>query len=370
MRRTRRLAVILFAIAALLAPAGSATALAQADEITCDDFTNQDAAQIVLELDDRFEDALDEDSNGEACPDLPARDVNGSSGEEVVLGIGFTRALFEDEHGEPADDRGADDFDTGEEYTGVGEYDAINIFWVDDFAAHIVVPLKDELTEPDAFNEAMNFLPSTAEVEESAEVLDDNELLYAGRAEDIETIFDEEVYKEFGVGGEPGDVRIILIPGEQNVAMLDIAIGLGEEFGGGTGTTGDPDPTEETGDPSGEAAEYLDAVRKSTDQLLDEAGTFNDLFLGGTQLSDADIDILVEILMHWSTVSMEAEALTAPDGYEEIQSTFEDATVELEQVSAIFAEGEDADFEAAIGHFEEAEALLDDLDELLTEESV
>jgi hypothetical protein len=370
MSRTRRLAAILFVIAALLAPAGHATVLAQADEITCDDFTNRDAAQIVLELDDRFEDALDEDGDGEACPDLPERESGGSSGEEVVLGIGFTRALFEDEHGEPADARDANEFDTGEEYTGVGEYDAINIFWVDDFAAHIIVTLGDGLSEDDAYDEALKFLPTTADVETRAEELDGGELLYTGKAEDIETIFDADVYEEFEVGGEPGDVRVILIPGDDGIATLDVAIGLGEEFGGGTGTTSDPDPTEESDDPSGEAAEYLQSVRESTDQLLDEVATFNDLFFGGTQLSDADIDILVEILVHWSTVSTEADALAAPDGFEEIQTTFEDVTSELEEVSAIFAEGEDADFEAAAEHFEEAETSLNDLDELLTEEGV
>jgi hypothetical protein len=361
----RRVAVVLFVIATMLSPHARGTVLAQADELTCDDFTNQDAAQIVLELDERFEDALDEDGDGEACPDLPERDANGSSSDEVILGIGYSRALFEDENGGPSDDSGADEFETGEEYTGIGDYDAINIFWVDDFAAHIVVTLEDELSEDDAYDAALTFLPSTADVETRAEELDGGELLYTGHADDIETIFDEEVYEEFGVGGEPGDVRVILVPGENDFAVLDIAIGLGEEFAGGPGTTTDPDPGE---DPSGEAEEYLATVRESTDQLLDEVATFNDLFLGGTQLSDAEIDILVEILVHWATVSTESDAVTPPDGYEEIQETFEDATASLEQVSAVFAEGENADFEEGIAHFEDAEVLLNELDDLLTAE--
>jgi hypothetical protein len=353
MERFRGWAILLIALATLLAPASRTPAFAQSGTLTCDDFTSQDAAQIVLDEDDTYAGTLDEDGDGEACPDLPARE----SDNDLELFIGYPRVTFEDEHGEADDLDGAEDFAIGDMYTGIGGYDSIGVYWDEDFAAHIVVHLEDELSEDDAYDAALTFLPDTADVETRAEELAGGELLYTGHDDDLEDVFDDEIYEAYEVGGEPGDVRIILVPGDEDFAVLDIAIGLGEEYASGTELSGDAD-------------EYLASVRESTDVLLDEVDTFRELYVESENPSDEDVDILVGVLVHWETVSAEADALTAPDGYEEIQETFEDATAAFESVSEVFAEGAGADVEEGLANFEIAGELINEVDALLTDEGV
>jgi hypothetical protein len=355
MERFCRWAIVLIVLATLLAPASRTSAFAQSDTLTCDDFTSQDAAQIVLDEDDTYAGTLDEDGDGEACPELPAR----ASDNDLELFIGYPRVTFEDEHSEADDLDGAEDFAIGDVYTGIDGYDSIGVYWDEDFAAHIVVQLEDELSEDDAYDAALMFLPETTDVESRAEELSGGELLYTGHDDDLEDVFDDDIYDAYEVGGEPGDVRIILVPGDEDYAVLDIAIGLGEEYAGGSGE-----------EPSGDVDEYLASVRESTDVLLDEVDTFNDLYVNGEDLSDEDIDTLVDILFRWSTVSEESDALTAPDEYEEIQATFEDATAAFESVSEVFADGAGADTEEGLANFETAEELINEVDALLTDEGV
>ncbi|MEJ7838887.1 MAG: hypothetical protein WKF81_08725 [Thermomicrobiales bacterium] len=101
MRRFLRLVIVLLMLATLQISALQLPALAQPDDLDCDDFTNQDAAQIVLDADDSYADALDEDGDGEACPDLPPRDDD--SEVEFELTLGYPRVTFEEEFGEATD---------------------------------------------------------------------------------------------------------------------------------------------------------------------------------------------------------------------------------------------------------------------------
>lgn len=350
-----RLIFALGILLAMMSPISAVRAVAQSDDLTCDDFTNQDAAQIVLEASDEFADALDEDDDGEACPDLPPREDG--AGSEFELTLGYPRVTFEDLFGEATDASDAEEYAVGDVYDDVSGFRSISVYWDEDFAAHIVVELEDELAEDDAYYLALQFLPESTDLDTDADELEEGELLFAGVSDELEDFFDADIYEAYEVGGDPGDIRVILIPGDDDIAVLDIGIGTGDEYAAG-GTATEPDD---------DADAYLESVRESTDILIDEVDTFTSLF-AKSELTDDDLDRLIEILQNWESVSDLSSELTAPDGYEEIQTTFDDATAALENVTAEFSVSDDIDVEAAIEFLTEAEVLLTDLDDLLADE--
>ncbi|MEJ7838888.1 MAG: hypothetical protein WKF81_08730 [Thermomicrobiales bacterium] len=118
---------------------------------------------------------------------------------------------------------------------------------------------------------------------------------------------------------------------------------------------------------TGSAAE-LDVVFDTEIYEAYEVGTFLTLFSSTSELSQEDIDRLVEILESWDTVSDLPDELTVPDGYECSQTTFQDVTEALEGVSAEFLVSKDVDVDAITDLLTEAEGHLVDLDELLTAE--
>ncbi len=62
-----RLAVLLLFMVGMLSPFAATGAGAGAQELACDDFNSQRAAQAVLEADPSLEDSLDADGDGVAC---------------------------------------------------------------------------------------------------------------------------------------------------------------------------------------------------------------------------------------------------------------------------------------------------------------
>jgi hypothetical protein len=345
---------------------------AQSDTLTCDDFTNQDAAQIVLDLDDTYEDTLDEDGDGEACPDLPARDESGGGDDvDVELAIGTDVSDFEDAVGDPDDDADADDFTIGTVYDGFGDFDSVAVFWLNDTAAHIQVQLADELPEDDAYDLALDLLPADADADTQADELEGGELLYAGTSNDIADIFTDADYEDYEVGGEAGDVRIILIPGESDIATIDVAIGAGDEFV----STGGADPSgDSTDDPDADAEEYLQTVRDSADQMLTDITDFTTLLTSGEELTDAQLTQIQDILDRWATAEDEAKALDAPADYQDIQDTYEDAATALTDASTnitIYINEQDDDaLSQGFDSLTEALTLTTELDALLTDAGV
>ena len=360
----RRTAVVLVMLCALLSPLSISRAGAQADTLSCDDFTNQDAAQIVADLDSDFAELLDEDGDGEACPDLPARDDNGGGSGAVELLIGTELADFEDAAGEPEDDADEDDFTVGTEYAGFGDFDSVNVFWLNDTAAHISVVLSEELAQEEALALALQLAPSDLVPSEEGEELDGGELVVGGESEEVAELFTEEDYTEFEVGGQPGDVRVILIPGDEGVATIDVAIGTGEEYV----------PSGGTDDPGGDvdAEEYLATVRDAQTQMSTDLADFGDLIANAADWTDADITTLTDILVRWTTVEQEAKSLEAPEGMEEIQSAYEDAATALGVVSlnitSFLVDEDDTAIDTAFAAIGDATEALDTLDTLLTAE--
>lgn len=379
----QRVAVAVVMLCALLGPVAAHSAAAQADTLTCDDFTNQDAAQIVLDLDDSFEETLDEDGDGEACPDLPARDDdnNGGNGSDADLELllGSDQADVEDVLGEPEDDADADDFTIGTEYAGVGDFDTINIFWINDTAAHIHAELSEELVLDDAYDLALGFLPSDVDAETEGDLLDDDAALFLGESDEVADLFVEEDYEDNEVGGAPGDVRIILIPGDEDIAAIDVAIGTGDEYvpAGGNGDDPDPDPTEEPTEEAGgdaDAEEYLETVRDSHTAMVADLATFLDLIARADSWTDADVTEFTDILIRWATLESEAAALEVPEGFEDVQAAYEDAATALFNASVNFTTGltesDQAALEAGFEDLTTASTALDELDTLLTDAGV
>jgi len=273
----------------------------------------------------------------------PEEDDSGttSSSDDALVGVlGGTRADFEDEFGEPADDRDADDFATGAIYEDIRGFESIQVYWSeDDLALHIILNASRDWSESRALAQAEDFLPTDVELDEQPEELEGGELLYLGSSDALADVTDRATYREFEVGGRPGDLRVILVPGEDDTfSTVDIAIGNGDEFessAGGKTTRETPEPTEETKtttttstrktpeptEKSGkktsgteDADQYLADVRDLADTRQQELDRFYEIIGLGSSATDADFDELTTIVSGW----LEAPSLTAPDGYEDL----------------------------------------------------
>lgn len=160
-------------------------------------------------------------------------------------------------------------------------------------------------------------------------------------------------------------------------AQIDDLNALLEDAGTGGDATAEAteDATEE---PSGDADEYLTAVREHTDELSESIDRFNEILVAG-DFTDEEITEFAEILELWADSPDVAAELEAPTGFSEIEDTYIELTDELATASESFAdfgaadpdspESEEAfqDFQDAV---ENAETLAADLDELLTDEGV
>lgn len=285
--------------------------------------------------------------------DVPAsRDRGSSTANDALIGVlGGDRTDFEDEFGTPADDRDASDFATGAIYEDIRGFDSIQVYWSDDdVALHIVLNASRDWTEARALTQAEDFLPTDVELDQNPEELDGGELLYLGSSNALADVTDRATYRDLEVGGRPGDLRVILIPGSgDKFSTVDIAIGAGDEFtGAASGKTSretpeptkasrtsreTPEPTKasrtsrETPEPTarsgkkGSAADadtYLADVRDAVDTRQQELDRFYEIIGLGADATDADFTELTNIVAGW----LEIPAIEAPDGFQEIDDAF------------------------------------------------
>jgi uncharacterized protein YukE len=139
------------------------------------------------------------------------------------------------------------------------------------------------------------------------------------------------------------------------------------------------EPTEEaTEEPSGDADEYLTAVREHTDELSESIDRFNEIVTAG-DFTDEEVTEVAEILQLWAEAPDVAAELDAPSQLSEIQDTYVELTEELATAAESFAAYGTADRgspeeDEALQDFQDAldnaETLVTDLDELLTDEGV
>jgi hypothetical protein len=367
----RRLAVVCVVLCAMLGPLASFRVSAQSGSLTCDDFTNTDAAQIVFDLDeDEFAD-LDEDGDGEACNESGD---SGGSGDvaEVTLGadIGDVEAVL----GDPEDDTDEDDFATGTEYAGSGDIESVNIYWLNDTAARVAVTFSDDASGDDPLDIAFGILPADVVMADEEEELEDGAILIEGTSDDLADLYTDADYEDAGVDGAAGDLRVILIPNEDgSIATIDVAIGDGSEYEPGDTTdsddTDDGDGTDDGGTDA-DTEDYLATVRDAQVTMTDDLITFTELLADAANWTDADIETFTSIVNAWATIEAEAASLDVPDGLEVIQVQYEAAAAALGEVSTnitrFINESDEAALDTAFEAISTASTALTELDTLLT----
>ncbi|MGB3328775.1 MAG: hypothetical protein WBA46_07460, partial [Thermomicrobiales bacterium] len=268
-----------------------------------------------------------------------SRSRGSSTANDALIGVlGGDRTDFEDEFGTPADDRDASDFATGAIYEDIRGFDSIQVYWSDsDVALHIVLNASRDWTEARALTQAEGFLPTDVELDQNPETLDGGELLYLGSSSALADVTDRATYRDLGVGGRPGDLRVILIPGSGDTfSTVDIAIGAGDEFtGAASGKTSreTPEPTtasrtsRETPEPTArsgkkastaDADTYLADVRDAVDTRQQELDRFYEIIALGADATDPDFTELTDIVAGW----LEIPAIEAPAGFQEIEDAF------------------------------------------------
>ncbi len=329
----------------------------------------------------------DEQTPTEVDQETPATD-------DALFGVlGGTRVDFEDEFGTPVDDADASDFALGEVYKDIRGYDSIIVFWDDDVALHIQLNAKTGWSETKSLSTAGQFLPTDVELDSNATELDGGELLYTGSSEALSQEVSRSTYRSYNVGGTAGDLRVILIPGNDDTfATVDVAIGAGDEFAGGSAQPTEeptatarktpratevpaktPRATEESKTPktggTTNADEYLTNIRTEVDARQKEVDRFYEIIGLGADATDADFDDLTDILVSWSALP----AYDAPSGFEDIDDAYTSLSENLSSASAniivYFGDTTDQDsLDQAVASLKTADTLLTDLDEMLTTE--
>lgn len=253
------------------------------------------------------------------------------------VGLGGSRETFEAKYDAPSSERGADDFAKGVQYD-VSGYKSVFVFWRGGYSAHIVLNANSGWSEKKAVDIANRFLPSDVKDSGNPTQLDDGSVLLRGHSDALAKRFSANTYKTYGVGGDQGDLRVLMIPnkGGSEVGTIDIAIGVGDEISGASTTTKTttkvtPTPAAKKGSTS--EATYLKTVRKNVDGLQQSMDDFNTLISKGSSITDAEYQELIGILTQWLAAPSDASALTAPSGYEDLQQAYEGAANDLSDAS-------------------------------------
>lgn len=319
-----------------------------------------------------------------------------SASEDMAGVLGGSRVDFEDEFGTPADDRDADDFAVGEIYEDIRGFDTVQVYWSeDDVALHIVLNASREWTETRALSQAESFLPDDVQLDQNPEELDGGELLYLGSSDALAGVTDRATYRDHEVGGRPGDLRVILVPGDDDTfATVDIAIGTGDEFQGTssgrtttTTTRKTPEPTEETRTTSRKTPEptaksrtsgrnstspdaYLSDVRDVVDQRQADLDRFYEIIGLGSSATDADFEELTNIVASW----LEVPEIDAPAGFEAIDEAFTAMNNDFMGAALSFVtwasdpKANASALDDMSSYLKSAQANLKDVDALLTDE--
>lgn len=382
MRRRFGLFVVLFLLIQVLA-AGFAgrppVASVIAQEITCDDFNDPEAAQALLDADDSFEDALDPDGDGDACTedDLAAlEEADAEPTYEELLGrLGGERADIEEEYGEQTNDED-EPWPVGAEYDIEG-FRRVSIFYHRDYAAYIILTAerRSPFSQSEAEEIALDFLPEDFEQGDQPDETEDGDLIIAGHSAAMETRFGESTYRRYGAEGELGDVHFILrLDAENDVSSIEIGIGVEEQTGPPDDEEEEAAPTEEaepeeeedpTPEPEEEeevavdADEYVTTVRGEVETLLTSIDEFFTLIGDPDFGDDESIDQLSGILTLWAGASSTASSLTPPEGFEDAHELYVEFTNLLLTASTNFlvgiSDGDDASITAAGENLSEAQ---------------
>ncbi len=346
-----RLAVILLFTLVMLSPFAATGAGAQ--DLTCDDFNSQRAAQAVLEADPSLEESLDPDGDGIACnEDEPVDEPTDDPTEEPTDDP--TEEPTDDPTEEPTDDPTEEPSGDDEAYLAdiQDEVDAV----VESFDRQVEItttfPDASSAEQPDLITELEDLAAGWAEYPDVAA-----EFEAPAGLEDV-----EDAYLDFAdLVGEAGDTWLTWwdIPSgdpEEDAALdeftesfdaayvaADDVTAAIEDAGGSGSPTDDPteeptdDPTEEpTDDPTEEPADdpteepsadgdaYVADVQAELDDLQEQVDRFLELDALGADATQDEIDELNDIAAGWVEYPDVAADLVAPEGFEDIDDAYLD----------------------------------------------
>lgn len=141
------------------------------------------------------------------------------------------------------------------------------------------------------------------------------------------------------------------------------------------GTSGTDEPTE-TPEVDAEAEEYLTTVRENSDELAESLDRLNELLGQGGDLTNDEVAEVFDIVVLWADASDVAADLDAPAEFADIQTAYEDLADELGEAAVNFDAIGDAEvdspeeeeaIDALVDNLQNADTLIDELDELLTD---
>ena len=382
-----RLAVLLLFMVGMLSPFAATGAGAGAQELACDDFNSQRAAQAVLEADPSLEDSLDADGDGVACnEDEPTDEPTEEATEEPTDDP--TEEPSDDPIEEPTDRPSGDDDAYLTEVQD--EVDSV----IESFDRHVEI---NESFGDATQSEREDLVVELEDLANSWSEYPDMAAEFAAPAglEDV-----EDAYLDFAdLVGETGDTWLIWwdIPvddPEEDTAFdeftqaFDVAYAAAddvtaaiEDAGGAIGPTDDPtkeptdDPTEEpTDDPSIDGDAYVEDIQAELDALTEQVDRFDEINDIGADATEDDLDEINDIAAGWVEYPDVAFELVAPEGYEDIEDAYLDladafgeAGEDWETYWAIPLDDpeEEAALEAFLASYADAQDMIGDVQDLL-----
>ncbi len=316
-----RVGAVLLFLVGFLSPVMSTGAGAQ--DLTCDDFTSERAAQAVLDADPDMEDSLDPDGDGIACNhEEDASDGTAADDEED--------AAADEEDDTAADDSGSEDTDAY--LSDVADTAASWSESLDDLLD--IDPIRADVTDAEADDiiailDVFLAAPDTAADFDAPEGLEDVqdtfEDLADGYADYAQAVID---WSNTDAGSdEEADAEDAAADALDAVQSLndDLAAAI-EDAGGSTADGGSDDESDSTDGNGGEADEYLADAQELVDEWADALDTWNDLDMieNYPDFTDDDWDTVNDAIALWAAAPDDAASFDVPDGYEDVQSALED----------------------------------------------
>ncbi len=389
-----RLGVILLFMLGFLSPVASMGAGAQ--ELTCDDFNSERAAQAVLDADPEMEDALDPDGNGVACDhEEDASDDGGSSRDDE-------EDATDEEDDDSSDDGSASgdgeayladiqgELDTlAEQFDRFLEIDATIADATDAEAQEMVEEINDlaaewveypdvaaEFEAPSGYEDVEDAYLDLADiVGEAGEAWETYWAIPAEDDEEEEIAFD--AFNEAFIGAQD---------------QLDVVQDLVDDFGGAAPSddatddedatddaTDEEDATDDESDDSGDDTEdpagddeYLVAVQDELDTLVDESDRIVEILelAEAGDATSAEVEEINDIFASWVEYPDVAADLEAPRGFEDVEDAYLDLADSVGETGEAWEvywglEAGDPDEEDALADFEDSfDTTLDLIDEV------
>jgi len=367
---------ILLFVAGIASPA---LVTAQGATFTCADFNTQEAAQSILDSNPgaATEEALDPDSDRQACEDLPSSQgakstptpkateepvetpatTNDNKPGPMEARFGGTRETFEGKYGDPTSDKDAG-YPLGFEYMVTG-FETVNAFYHKNYVAYLTLTAdpKAPWSKIKANQLVKGFLPTDIKLGKAAST-DGGDAITTGHSKALEKRFGSSTYKKYGAKGKVGDLYYVLrLNDASKVDSIEIALG-------NTLQTGAAPADNNGGALTQDELAYLTEVRQQFDPLAKSMDDFEKLLAdmgAGTVDSTTAANQLATIFTTWEETNTAAKALDAPASQASTQELYTEFTGLLagaaEDYSDYIINGTEASLNSASEKYSQASTL-------------